>query len=86
VTFGPETIYECSSGHLGGSSTRAVFCLSYTTIVKKEVPFGESCPGTHRISDIFITLEYSRPPDGFRGMCKFVNKRFVGLWQVYIRG
>jgi hypothetical protein len=30
-----------------GSSTRVVFCLSYTTIVKKVVPFGESCPGTH---------------------------------------
>jgi hypothetical protein len=36
-----------------GSSTRAVFCLSYTTIVKKVVPFDESCPGTHTGYRIF---------------------------------
>jgi hypothetical protein len=29
-------------------------------------------------------LAYSHPPDGFGRRCKFVNMRFVGLWQEVI--
>jgi hypothetical protein len=37
---------------------RAIFCLSYTTIVQKVVPFGESCPGTHTGYRIFLSHGY----------------------------
>jgi hypothetical protein len=47
-----------------GSSTRAVFCLSYTTIVKKVDPFGESCPGTHTGRDIGYFYHMAISPRG----------------------
>jgi hypothetical protein len=51
-----------------GSSTRAGFCLSYTTIVKKVVPFDESCPGTHTGYRIFLSHgDFASQSAGFLG-------------------
>jgi hypothetical protein len=50
------------------TTTRAVFCLSYTTIVNKVVPFGESCPGTHTGYRIFLSHgDFASRSAGFLG-------------------
>jgi hypothetical protein len=50
-----------------GSSTRAVFCLS-PQVIKKVIPFGESCPGTHTGYQIFLSRgDFASRSAGFLG-------------------
>jgi hypothetical protein len=52
--FSPETVYKCWSGHLGHPRGRfSVYHIPQ--VVKKVVPFGESCPGTHTGYRIFLS-------------------------------